>query len=606
MALEELQGVIKRCKGLPETEFIDEDHSIFHLAARQCLEEGHSAELLKILQDEQNKDFVICMGWNLVGPVVNCTLRDEQLLEDGEICSKILDCVVEKSNPKELLLGLLEQIEEAIGNKISKTILLLLQPLQTVLLKMKHKKTYSVGLSLSTIQSQLSKLPVPIDDKQRRQDVHELCKCYMAVSSFVKPFVDEVTQTANSKRSPSCNELKEELLKFCMKSLEYPLLPAQLQPLTKETEDNSLRVFAAKVVAFLVAIGESLPVLIVHQLLQSRKKLQEVDPLKEDTKYPTNSLASLAYILFVQHIGIDRFPAVYSPAYLLQFNLEYISALINRTEESVLSKGLELYERCLLTIEDNNLSHKHLEIKNILQVPQDLVSVITLCPFEHVRKWSLKIFQQNIDKFDSEGKYTLFKCLLKTTHHAGVQGYIIQNIKNQIDLALKANNGDVWFSGPYLIPLLHLVLSLPEGAETDLLQNTDRIMESLNLLRYLVIRDSEWESQTGLWTDTFWIESFLTPLRTGLNMSRAHYEAEIRNKRENRKIIDAPQHETKCPLTVGGKTLPKMTNALQVEVLQSAIYTFDVMESVQARIEELMEPKMKARAEDKNVANGAF
>lgn len=79
---------------------------------------------------------------------------------------------------------------------------------------MKHKKTYSVGLSLATIQRQLSKLPVPINDEQRIQDEHELCKCCTAVSSFVKPFVDEVTQTTNSKRNPSNNELKEELLKL--------------------------------------------------------------------------------------------------------------------------------------------------------------------------------------------------------------------------------------------------------------------------------------------------------------------------------------------------------------------------------------------------------
>lgn len=108
-------------------------------------------------------------------------------------------------------------------------------------------------------------------------------------------------------------------------------------------------------------------------------------------------------------------------------------------------------------------------------------------------------------------------------------------------------------------------------------------------------------------------------------------------------ISDASNHETRCSLTVGGKTLPKMTNAMQLEVnvsilefvllvsplmyvlhqlnhnvtlfhtvnlsfqvLQSALYTFDVMESIQARIEELMELKMKSGTETKNVNNSAF
>jgi len=30
-------------------------------------------------------------------------------------------------------------------------------------------------------------------------------------------------------------------------------------------------------------------------------------------------------------------------------------------------------------------------------------------------------------------------------------------------------------------------------------------------------------------------ENFLKPLHVGLNMSKAHYEAEIKNKKENRK-----------------------------------------------------------------------
>jgi len=79
---------------------------------------------------------------------------------------------------------------------------------------MKHKKAYSVGLSLATIQSQLAQLPVPYTTEQRQQDEYELCKCCMAVSSFMRPFVEEVNRATKSKQNPSCNELKDELLKL--------------------------------------------------------------------------------------------------------------------------------------------------------------------------------------------------------------------------------------------------------------------------------------------------------------------------------------------------------------------------------------------------------
>lgn len=42
--------------------------------------------------------------------------------------------------------------------------------------------------------------------------------------------------------------------------------------------------------------------------------------------------------------------------------------------------------------------------------------------------------------------------------------------------------------------------------------------------------------QTGVWTELYKIEdSFMKPLRVGLNMSRAHYEQELRSCSERRR-----------------------------------------------------------------------
>lgn len=55
-------------------------------------------------------------------------------------------------------------------------------------------------------------------------------------------------------------------------------------------------------------IGESLPDLLSHSLLRRR----EVPGfLEEEVCYPKESLASLAYLLFVQHIAMDTFPTVF-------------------------------------------------------------------------------------------------------------------------------------------------------------------------------------------------------------------------------------------------------------------------------------------------------
>ncbi|XP_051481095.1 glomulin isoform X2 [Apus apus] len=590
MAVDELQAIIQRCQILEEADFKGEDFNLFQVAGQKCLEDGYAAELLEVIKNEKNKVIIKNMGWNLLSPLVRCIFMYKQEDEKREHCLKILDQLAQLCYPKELFLGLLEEIEQTSQEQVCQTVMLLLQPLQTVLLKLQNKKAYSVGISLAMIMNQLTSLPVPYTKQQIQEDKLGLCQCCNAVVDFAKPFVNEVVKNMEKSSEDNEMELKEELLKFCMKSLKYPLLTAQLEQL-EGIEEHPFRHFANEIVDILWAVRELIPLMFLHRKGKSLHwENQEFADIERENS--ADSLACLSYLMFVQHFGIDRFPVVFSPSYLLQCNMMHIEVLLKRTEESMLSKGLDLFESCLLRMEDNSLLHQYLEFRDFINVPQDLVKVMTLCPIEHLRKKSLNILQLFIDKFSPEGKYTLFRCLLKTSSHAGVEGYIIKNIKDQIHLSLTACD-NIWFTGHHLISLLDAVLFLPEGAETDLLQNSDRIMASLNLLRYLVIKDCESDNQTGVWTTLGKIQqNFLKPLHVGLNMSKAHYEAEIKNKKENRR--EAHSSNTVCSVTVGGEKMPPMTTEMQLQVLHSALFTFDLIESVLARVEELIEAKIKA------------
>ncbi|KAK9404068.1 glomulin [Crotalus adamanteus] len=531
------------------------------------------------------------MGWNLIGPIVKSMLKQGQGDTEREYCMKMLDKLVEMCSAKELILGFLEQIEQASMEQTSSVILLLLNPLQEALLKLDTKKAYSVGLSLSTILSQLSCLPIPYTKQQLQEDQHGLCQCLNALTQFVRPFVFEIVQHMEIISGGNCNDLKEELLGFCLKSLKYPLLMAELDPLAEEMAENPLRQFAAEIVRILADIRELFPQVRFQSICKSENWDNE-DLSKMDREQSTDALACLSYIVFVQDcFGIDCLPVVFNPSYILQCNMVHIRALLKRTEESVLSKGLALLENCLLRLENNSLFLQYLEFEGFITTPQDLVKVMTQCPFESLRKKSLKIFQLYLDKFDEEGKYILFRGLLKTSNHSGVEGHIIQNIKNQIDLALKRAEGSRFFTGLQLISLLDTVLSLPEGAETDLLQHSDRIMASLNLLRYLLIKDNEDVNKTCVWTELYKIERhFLKPLHTGLNMSKAHYEAEIKRKKENKRA-QPPSSKKTCAQLVAEAKMSGITKDMELQALHSALFTFDLMESVLARVEELIENK---------------
>ncbi|NXH39314.1 GLMN protein, partial [Dicaeum eximium] len=588
MAVDELQTIIQRCQILEEADFKGEDFNLFQVAGQKCLEDGYAAQLLEVIQNEKNKVIIKNMGWNLISPLVRCIFTYKQEDDKREHCLRILDQLAQLCNPKELFLGLLEEIEQTSGEQVCQTVMLLLQPLQTVILKLQNKKAYSVGLSLAMIMNQLTPLPVPYTKQQIQEDKLGLCQCCNAVVDFAKPFVNEVVKNMEKSSEYNDMELKEELIKFCMKSLQYPLLTAQLEQL-EGIEEHPFRHFATEIIDILWHTGELIPLVIVQRKGKS-PHWEDQEFADIERKNSADSLACLSYLIFVQHFGVECFPVVFSPSYLLLCSMTHIEVLLKRWG---LWNLQDLFESCLLRMEDNSLLHHYLEFRDFINVPEDLVKVMTLCPMEHMRKKSLNILQLFIDKFDTEGKYTLFRCLLKTSNHAGVEGYIIKNIKDQIHLALTKECDNIWFTGHHLISLLDLVLSLPEGAETDLLQNSDRIMASLNLLRYLVIKDCESDNQIGVWTTLGKIEqNFLKPLRVGLNMSKAHYEAEIKNKKENRK--EAHSSNTVCSVTVSGEKLPAMTTGMQLQVLHSALFTFDLIESVLARVEELIEVKTKA------------
>ncbi|XP_017286258.1 glomulin, FKBP associated protein a [Kryptolebias marmoratus] len=597
MALEQLSDVVQRCQALSDDGYTTEDHDVFTTAGRTCIEEGNSLQVLSIVLDEKNQNMVRSLGWNLLPPLVQVLLKEED--KNLPQCLAIFNHLIESCRPKELLIGLLEELEHDDPDRLADRLHLLLPPLQKVLLCLGSRKAASLGMTLSSVLDQLDKLPVPDTKEQEEDDVFSLCRCCTDLIQFARPFVQEARQTLLSRGTQRENsgrtaggqdgekedELQTELLKFCMKILSQPLLDVQLRdPDTLPL--SPLRMFATEILEILGAVGESLPALVFHPLL---KRKQVPGFLEEEVRYPKTSLACLAHMVFVHHLAADTFPSVFNPVFCLRCNMEHISALLSRTEDSRLQKGLELYEKSLVRVENCSLPADLLEIKTFLTVPQNLIKVMTICPKDVLRTKGLKVFQLSIDKFDTEAKYRFFQYLLRTSNHSGVEGYIIKNIKNQINTALQPGNSNIWFEGVHLLPLLQRVFRLPDGPETDLLQYLDRVMESLNLLRYLVIRDKVTENQTGIWTELYKIEdTFLKPLRVGLNMSRAHYERELHDTADSKRKA---KEESILSVSVGREKLPKMSSESQIQALHSALHTFDMIESVLVRIEELIEVK---------------
>uniref|UniRef100_A0A3Q0SM18 Glomulin, FKBP associated protein b n=1 Tax=Amphilophus citrinellus TaxID=61819 RepID=A0A3Q0SM18_AMPCI len=538
--------VIKIIQRWVKQDLKPEDYQQFENLGSACLAEGESEQLLKFIQDEKHQTMVKSLGCVLLAPLLNEVVKKAASLDHCQAAVTHL-ARVGTCRPNELLHSMLELVEGIDPGAISETILALLPHLQTALLRLDEGRAACVGSALRALQEQLSRLPVPYTEQQEEADEHGLCRCCAALTAFTKPFVEELKRKDGNTTAED-EELRTELLKFCMRSLREPLLEAELNPDRK----SPLWLFAVEIMVTLPAIREPLSGLLFFSSLRKNTPM--------DSSQFKEARACLAYLLFVQLITIDSFPAVFSHVFILQCNMDYINQLLSRYAANTKYYEHALFTTTLKRVQDSSLPVSLLDLRSFCRSVCSLVSGVKLV--------------------------SVIRCMLKTSNHAGVESYIIKNIRNQFEFSTKQGNDTERFLGAELISLLRLVLCLPQGADTDLLSSMDRVMESLNLLRYVLIRDKE--LRTNVWEELCRLkDEYIKMLRVCIGISRAYYSSELKALREDQKLKARVKG-----LSLKHEKVSSMSPEVQQQVLQSALVTFDLMESLIVRIEEITEEKL--------------
>jgi hypothetical protein len=119
--------------------------------------------------------------------------------------------------------------------------------------------------------------------------------------------------------------------------------------------------------------------------------------------------------------------------------------------------------------------------------------------------------------------------------------------------------------------------------ETDLMDESSRITSALNLARFLLIRDRE-SDRTSIYK-LLKSSDYLYELQKALELSKAHYKLEINKLKQSR----ADDLGDKIDIQVGSEGFKSMpTRDEQVFALENAMKTFDLLESLRIRANELL------------------
>lgn len=335
---------------------------------------------------------------------------------------------------------------------------------------------------------------------------------------------------------------------------------------------------------------------------------------------------SLVYALFSGGVDLSRreqgtslslhLPSVYSRRHLLLTAAPFLPMMLLSNEELLMLKGVHCLEALTILVGNEEFDESTLEDLYFRRLFSAVTEYLLVkCPSKLIRRRAVEWIKNLALKFSAAARFFYIRGLFYSSHHAGFKGYVLTYLlKPQIEAALRENDSRGQnpsekcggedqthsFVGPNMKSWYSKIFCMPDGPETDLMQHQDTIMAALNLLRYLLIRDVD--NVSGVWDLKTSIEKeFLIPFRKAIDLSKAHYELELKQVKSGERDSKQPE----ITMDVDGETSPNSDPQQELDCLKSAITNFDLMGSVLCIVDGLIqgtrEEKVTERDQEKKL-----
>lgn len=342
--------------------------------------------------------------------------------------------------------------------------------------------------------------------------------------------------------------------------------------------------------------------------------LADVDEVEYDEEVEEVSIQELAlgnyfYLVYAEQLSPSEMPMTYTTAHLFRVQLPLVMTILNDREQSYLSvqKGLLLAQKLIVQMSER-FSSEYVTEKAYSTFIEKLTEIIIYSESKPTRQLALSVLNSYFWGFDSAGKYMFFQFIHVKVQHAGLVGFMIGQMKECIDSALKEDVNSqkelrLYFLGDNLAKLLLQFCVLKDGVTTDLIEVSDHVIAVLNLLRFLLLRDGA-ENKSGILNVTPQIELLmLRPLRSALDLTKAHYNLKLKEVmdpeyRQHEMMAEgdlAPEFAANA--IIEGKEVKMEDVPLdeQIKILKSGLLSMDMMESLLARVNECYSSLMRSK-----------
>ena len=389
-----------------------------------------------------------------------------------------------------------------------------------------------------------------------------------ASCDLLQPLVEFVCEQ-DGKGEGGNERRKVVLIRFLVNLLGCPLsILSQHPEVSKEGVDvhPATWVTMEKACKFLSSLTSNMVNLIVEE-----EKDEEVEPTGLPTMY---------YWLLGECQQKDEIPQVYSHLHLLHLSSPHICLLLRQTEEMRVHKGLILLLRRLEALPPSSLPAEEAENPVVTSLVEPLSKVIIHHDSKELRQMGFSCYRGLLSAFSLEGRYAYFLFLLNKITHSGLLGWTVTQVKEAVSASLNPATSCTLYHGPGLVRLANKIYALEQGPETDLLEASHHILDTINFSVFLLTRDKE--NITGGKTLLMpQMRDWTEKLTKGLDLSVAHYKQRLLQ----------PEEETgpEVQAQVGGVVVPKMDKKQKERVLKDALNTFDLIQFNLVRLRDLLD-----------------
>lgn len=314
--------------------------------------------------------------------------------------------------------------------------------------------------------------------------------------------------------------------------------------------------------------------------------VKDIFLLKESA--PLLQLGMLFYLIIAENIVPVNLPKIYCPVYQFRMGIYLVLEMIKSFELIINFKGLKFCYQLLKNVNER-LSSDELDLVVHRDFCSHLTSLLSYSNSKRNRKIGLMVLKSYILKFDDEGRYLILKNLLKSTDHKGIKGYLITLYKDIAFEAIFKGGNLKYVSGEYLKFFLNNHFGkLPGGAECDLMENSDIVISSLNLM-IGILQDRDNKTNIRDYISDLQ-QDFLNPLRTGLDLSKAHYKNEIVNVQQGKLNENFKNLMEKTEiLNDDGAVSAEVSDEKKIDMLNCALNSFDIIESLLSRVNQIID-----------------